>query len=71
MNTLIPLESLFEMERGAALPLPPDLMHLYGRLEFPPHPGRAHVIGNFVTTLDGIVALNEPGYAGWGRYQRV
>src|SRR5256714_1198560 len=66
MNTLIPLESLFDMERGAALPLPPDLMHLYGRLEFPSHPGRAHVIGNFVTTLDGVVALNETGHAGGG-----
>src|SRR5437016_14471597 len=66
MNTLIPLESLFDMERGAALPLPPDLMHLYGRLEFPSHPGRAHVIGNFVTTLDGVVALNESGHTGGG-----
>ena len=66
MNTLTPLESLFEMKRGAALPLPPDLTHLYGRLAFPLHPDRAHVIGNFVTTLDGVVALNEPGHAGGG-----
>ena len=66
MSALTPMESLFEMGRGAALPLPPELKHLYGRLEFPLHPGRAHVIGNFVTTLDGVVALNEPGYAGGG-----
>jgi riboflavin biosynthesis pyrimidine reductase len=66
MNTLTPLESLFEMVRGDALPLPPDLTHLYGRLAFPLHPGRAHVIGNFVTTLDGIVALNESGHTGGG-----
>ena len=66
MNALTSLESLFEMERGAALPLPPELARLYGRLAFPLHPGRAHVIANFVTTLDGVVALNEPGHAGGG-----
>jgi riboflavin biosynthesis pyrimidine reductase len=66
MNTLTPLESLFEIVRGDDLPLPPDLTHLYGRLAFPLHPGRGHVIGNFVTTLDGIVALNESGHTGGG-----
>jgi riboflavin biosynthesis pyrimidine reductase len=66
MNTLTPLQSLFDMERGNALPLPPDLTTLYGRLTFPPHPGRAHVVGNFVTTLDGVVTLNEPGHASGG-----
>src|SRR5436305_3286691 len=66
MNAHTPLESLFEMVRGAALPLPPDLTHLYGRLAFPLHPGRVYVIGNFVTTLDGVVALNESGHAGGG-----
>ncbi len=66
MNALTPLESLFDVVRGAALPLPLDLTRLYGRLEFPLHPGCAHVIGNFVTTLDGVVALNETGHAGGG-----
>src|SRR5881275_1339879 len=66
MNAQTPLESLFDVVRGAALPLPPDLTHLYGRLAFPLHPGRVYVIGNFVTTLDGVVALNEPGHAGGG-----
>jgi riboflavin biosynthesis pyrimidine reductase len=66
MNALTPLESLFEIVHGAALPLPPELTHLYGRLAFPLHPGRVHVIGNFVTTLDGVVALNEPGQVGGG-----
>ena len=66
MNTLTPLESLFDRESGNALPLPPELAVLYGRLAFPPHPGRAHIVGNFVTTLDGVVALNEPGHAGGG-----
>src|SRR5947209_10662305 len=54
------------MERGPDLPLPPDLARLFGRLQFPPHPGRAYVIGNFVSTLDGVVALNEPGHVGGG-----
>ena len=66
MNALTPLESLFEMVPGAALPLPPELARLYGRLAFPLHPGHAHVIGNFVTTLDGVVELNESGHAGGG-----
>lgn len=66
MNALTPLETLFEMERGPDLQLPPDLARLFGRLQFPPHPGRSYVIGNFVTTLDGVVALNEPGHAGGG-----
>ena len=66
MNTLTPLESLFEMERGAALPLPPELTHLYGSLAFPQHSDRAYVISNFVTTLDGVVALNEQDHTGGG-----
>jgi riboflavin biosynthesis pyrimidine reductase len=67
MNTLAPLESLFDEEQlGSELPLPSALSTLYGRLSFPSHPGRPHVVGNFVTTLDGVVALNEPGKAGGG-----
>lgn len=68
MNTsaLAPLETLYEVERGHALPLPPDLTALYGHLHFPLHPGRPSVIGNFVTTLDGVVTLNIPGQAGGG-----
>ncbi len=61
MNTLQPLETLYAAERGPALPLPPELAALYGQLEFPPHPGRPYVIGNFVSSLDGVVALNTPG----------
>ena len=67
MNTLEPLESLFDIEqRGSDLPLPSALSTLYGRLSFLSHPGRPHVISNFVTTLDGVVALNESGKAGGG-----
>ena len=66
MNALTPLESLFDMERGQDLPLPSELATLFGRLQFPPHPHRPYIIGNFVTTLDGVVSLGEPGYSGGG-----
>ncbi len=66
MNALVPLESLYEVERGRTLPLPPELATLYGRLQFPPRAGRPYVIGNFVSTLDGVVSLNIPGQSGGG-----
>lgn len=66
MNALVPLESLFDVERGRDLPLPTDLATLYGRLHLLSYPGRPSVLGNFVTTLDGVVTLNEPGHAGGG-----
>lgn len=66
MSTLAPLETLYEGEDGAALPLPAALEAVYGPLHFPTHPGRPWVIGNFVSTLDGVVSLNEPGRAGGG-----
>ncbi len=63
---LTSLESLYEVERGSDLPLPSELATLYGRLQFPLHPGRPYIIGNFVTTLDGVVTLNVPGQSGGG-----
>jgi riboflavin biosynthesis pyrimidine reductase len=56
-----PLETLavYTSPEGDTLSLPPELARLYGRLEFPPHPGRPYVFGNFVTSLDGVVALNS------------
>lgn len=67
MNDLTPLEPLFEAEGRSALPLPPDLATLYGHFHLPVHPaGRPYIIGNFVTTLDGVVTLNEPGHTGGG-----
>ena len=66
MNTLAPLETFYEVDQGNALPLPPELASVYGRLAFPPHPGRPYVIGNFVTSLDGVTSLQVPGQAGGG-----
>jgi riboflavin biosynthesis pyrimidine reductase len=64
MATLEPLETLFDTERGETLSMPPELAMIYGKLQFPPRPDRAHVIGNFVETLDGVVSLNTPGQSG-------
>ena len=66
MSTLTPLESLFDVQRGSDLPLPPELAAIYGQLQFPMQPGRPYVFANFVTSLDGVVSLEAPGRAGGG-----
>ena len=63
---LTPLETLYETKHGKALPLPPKLTRLYGRLRMPVTRVRPYVISNFVTTLDGVVSLNEKGHASGG-----
>ena len=60
---LTPLETLYETRHGKELPLPPKLARLYGRLRMPLARARPYVISNFVTTLDGVVSLNEKGHA--------
>ncbi len=64
--TLAPLATLHETKRGRALPLPPRLARLYGRLRMPPARARPHVISNFATTLDGVVSLNVKGHKSGG-----
>lgn len=69
MNTLPPLDSLFEEKDGKELPLPAELAAFYGPLRLPihsRHSGRPYVLGNFVTTLDGVVSLQAPGQKGGG-----
>ncbi len=66
MSEVAPLETLYEVDGGNGLPLPPELASLYGRLSFPSHSTRPHVVGNFVASIDGVVSLNEPGQAGGG-----
>lgn len=53
---------------GAGTLLSPELHHLYdGDLRFPESPAnRPYVIGNFVSTLDGIISFAVPGMAGGG-----
>ena len=66
--TLTPLESLYEwkLHDSVDVPLPSVLRTIYGRLQFPQHPNRPYVIGNFVTTLDGVVSLNVPEHSAGG-----
>src|SRR5215208_3029053 len=66
MTEAAPLETLFDVTRGTDLSLPGELAAVYGDLRFPAHPGRPHVFGNFVATLDGVVSLGVPGKAGGG-----
>lgn len=66
MNTLTPLETLFDIGYGRDLALPSELVKLYGPLHFPSHSGGSYVIGNFVSTLDGVVTLGQPGKSGGG-----
>jgi riboflavin biosynthesis pyrimidine reductase len=52
------------LERGV---LPVKLTLLYGGdLRFPEHVHRPYVIGNFVSTLDGVVSFEVPGKSGGG-----
>lgn len=61
-SALTPLETLYDAGEGRRLPLPPDLASLYGPLRL----REKCVIGNFVTTLDGVVSLGIPGQSGGG-----
>ena len=62
---LQPLTSLTDRTSGAPV-LPAELARLYaGDLRFPSPPsGRPYVIGNFVSTVDGIVSYSMPGKSG-------
>jgi riboflavin biosynthesis pyrimidine reductase len=66
MSDLVPLVTLYDEQRGRGLPLPAALASLYGQLWFPAHRDRPHVIANFVTSLDGVVALNDSDQSGGG-----
>src|SRR5437867_3785648 len=64
MSDLTPLDTLLDSASGSDLPLPSELGALYGSLRLPVAIDRPTVIGNFVTTLDGVVSLGGPGRAG-------
>src|SRR5580692_5636065 len=60
------LQTLFELERGRAFPLPRELLRLYGNFRMPhPHSG-PRVFSNFVSSIDGVVSLDVKGHAGGG-----
>lgn len=66
MEKPMPLEALFDGSQGNALPLPAELRDFFGPLRFPLHASRPYLIGNFVTTLDGVVDLNVADHQGGG-----
>lgn len=60
-SDLTPFEVALERADGDGLPLPAPLARLYGRLAFPaPAAERAWVVGNFVESIDGVVAFGDP-----------
>lgn len=61
-----PLTTLLATRCGQRVALPPRLERLYGSLRVPSQRGRPCVFSNFVTTLDGVVSLNETGHASGG-----
>jgi len=63
---LLPLQTLIESSGGSALPLPPQLAHLYGGFRMRSPRTGFHVFSNFVSTLDGIVSLQVRGHSGGG-----
>jgi riboflavin biosynthesis pyrimidine reductase len=63
---LTSLETLFESSHGPALPLPARIARLYGKFRLPKPRSHAHVFSNFVSTVDGIVSLQEKGHSGGG-----
>jgi riboflavin biosynthesis pyrimidine reductase len=63
-SRLAPFQALYDISAGEDLPLPHELASIYGPLRMPSHAGRVHVIGNLVTSLDGVVSLGIPGKEG-------
>ena len=60
---LSPFELLYDVSEGPELMLPAELEAIYGSLRFPFSDERPYVIGNLVTSLDGVVSLGIPGQA--------
>lgn len=65
-EALAPFGVLFDTAEGVEAPLPASLAAFYGRLAFPANAGRAWVISNFVASIDGVVAYNDPVPPGKG-----
>ena len=61
---LTAMETLFDAAGGIEMPLGGQLLKLYGRLCFALPQERPWVIGNFVSTLDGVTALDDPTMQG-------
>ena len=59
-----PLERLYDGTVGEPLPLPSQLVGLYGELRLPNVRRRPYLISNFVQSLDGVAALGIPQTSG-------
>jgi riboflavin biosynthesis pyrimidine reductase len=59
-----PLSLLFDEAPGEPLPIPSELLALYGPLRMTSRPDRPHVFANFVASVDGIVAFDPPRGSG-------
>lgn len=62
-DRLSSFETLFDISEGPEFALPAELQAIYGSLRFPTPHERPYVIGNLVTSLDGVVSLGIPGQA--------
>jgi riboflavin biosynthesis pyrimidine reductase len=63
------IRTLIDLQGASSGPLLPDELRLLygGDLRFPPFSGaRPYVVGNFVSTLDGVVSFEIPGQSGGG-----
>lgn len=58
--SLAPLDVLFDGAAGVEAPLSSTLAALYGRIAFPTDGACPWVISNFVSSIDGVVAFNDP-----------
>ena len=63
-KNLTPFAGLFEVEMPEEAPLPAALEQLYGKLRFPSGFNSRYVYANFISTLDGVVSLGDPGFSG-------
>jgi riboflavin biosynthesis pyrimidine reductase len=66
MTELAPFEVLRDDANAPPLDLPDRLAKLYGRLCLRRLGPEAHIISNFVSTIDGVVALDDDGSSGGG-----
>jgi riboflavin biosynthesis pyrimidine reductase len=65
MPEWLPLETLYDRDESGKGSLPLKLSGLYGGdLRFPQKENGPWIIGNIVTTLDGVVSLGIPGRSG-------
>lgn len=65
-GTIAPLDTLLAARNGRALKLPPALVRLYGQLRQSRPRHGLYVFSNFVSSLDGVVSLQQRGHEGGG-----